>query len=197
MPRIKAATLPEHRDAQRARLLAAARELVLTEGPGGLRFAALAARAGVARPSVYDYFPTPGALLIALIDAEFPPWRAALEKAMARASSPREQVRLFVQAQLRMLAGRGHELPFALARGELAPEVQAHVAHAHRELFGLLHAALMAQGVKDSEAALTLISGALQSAAELLRKGARSEPLAHTTLAFVMGGLDALARPDP
>lgn len=193
MPRIKAATVPEHRDAQRARLLAAARELVLAGGPAALRFGPLADRAGVARPSVYDYFPTRAALLIALVDEELPAWRAELAAAMARATCAKDRVRAFVRTQLRLVAQGRHELPFALVRGELEPEVQAHVAQAHAGLFGSLHAALAELGVKDPAAGAALIAGAVRSAVESLRGGAASAAVIRATVAFVVGGVEALA----
>src|SRR5690606_19635538 len=55
MPRITAPTVAEHRKAQQRALLDAARE-ILAETGRPPTFTALAERAGMARPSVYEYF---------------------------------------------------------------------------------------------------------------------------------------------
>src|SRR5271170_2991042 len=51
----------------RARILAAARDLLSQTGPAGLTYSALAERAGVTRQTLYRHWPARPALLVALI----------------------------------------------------------------------------------------------------------------------------------
>jgi len=53
--------------ATRARILESAAELFVERGVDGATMAAIAERAGISRPSVFNYFPTKDALLIALV----------------------------------------------------------------------------------------------------------------------------------
>ena len=56
MPRIDAPTVAEHHAQRRAALLAAAEELLAEQGVEAVTPAAVGARAGLARSSVYQYF---------------------------------------------------------------------------------------------------------------------------------------------
>ena len=56
MPRITAPTVAEHRDQRWADLVAAGQELLVTEGPDAVTMTAVAARAGLSRTAVYEYF---------------------------------------------------------------------------------------------------------------------------------------------
>ena len=83
-------------------------------------------------------------------------------------------------------------MPFALAGGELEPEVQVHIARSHADLLDLLRTALAGLGVPDVATATALVAGAVRSAAELLREGAASELVLRTTERFVIAGIQAL-----
>ena len=56
MPKISAPTVAEHRVRQRDALLHAATELLVDGGVSAVTPAAVGAAAGLARPSVYQYF---------------------------------------------------------------------------------------------------------------------------------------------
>ena len=83
MPRISAGTVAEHRARQRQVLLAAARDLLVDGGYPALTFAALARRAGLARPSVYAYFRTREEVVVALCEVELPAVGAEVVRAVA------------------------------------------------------------------------------------------------------------------
>ncbi len=137
MPRINAATVAEHRARQRAALLDAARALLLDGGWSALRFGALAARAGIARPTVYSYFRTRDDLVVALCEVELPLVAADIERAVRRAGTPRERLAAFVRAQLRA-AGRsgpdGYRIAHALVDAPLPDQTRQRIMALHREL---------------------------------------------------------------
>ncbi|MGB8020339.1 MAG: TetR family transcriptional regulator, partial [Candidatus Nanopelagicales bacterium] len=72
MPRIDAPTVAEHHQMRRAALIAAANDLLATEGVEAVTLGAVGAAAGLARSSVYQYFDSTGSLLAELVEQEVP-----------------------------------------------------------------------------------------------------------------------------
>lgn len=73
---------------RRAQIVAAARSLLETGGPGALTMRAVAARLGIQAPSLYKHLPDKHALEVALIGDGFEEQAAAFEAAVADASDP-------------------------------------------------------------------------------------------------------------
>ncbi|MDJ0952917.1 MAG: TetR/AcrR family transcriptional regulator [Acidimicrobiia bacterium] len=73
MPKIKAATIDEHKEQTRAALLDAGARLFVRSGLAGTSIGTLADDAGIARTTVYEYFPNKEAVLADLIDERLPP----------------------------------------------------------------------------------------------------------------------------
>ena len=97
MPKIAAPTVAEHRAAQLRALLDAARELIREDG-SGLTLAAVAARAGLARSSVYQYFRSREELLDAVVADVVPRWSARITAAVATAASPEDAIVAYADA---------------------------------------------------------------------------------------------------
>ena len=100
MPKIAAPTLAEHRQQRLDAILEAAREIVVDDGVENLTFSGVAARAGLARNSLYEYFDTREALLLAVLESELPAWVNAIEKSMSAARTPDGVVKAYITAQL-------------------------------------------------------------------------------------------------
>ena len=64
-------------------ILAAGREVILKHGLRGASMEAIAARAGVAKPTLYAYFPDKQALFAALLDRVIGTWRGEFLDALA------------------------------------------------------------------------------------------------------------------
>ena len=193
MPKIKAATVPEHRKAQRAAILEAARELILANGVAALKFGELADRAGLARPSVYEYFKTKGDLVVALVEEEVPAWCADVAHSLAETTSAEASVAAFVRTVLELVKSGRHELPFALAEGELDADTRARIANAHDELFRLVAPAVKTLGVRDAAACLELVAGVITAAAQALRRDRSRRGLIEMASAFAVAGAKSLA----
>ena len=73
MPKINAATIDEHKEQTRSALLAAAARSFVANGLSATSIGVLADEAGIARTTVYEYFPNKEAVLAALIDERLPP----------------------------------------------------------------------------------------------------------------------------
>ena len=73
MPKINAATIYEHKELTRSALLAAGSGAFVTYGFAGTSIGLLADNAGIARTTVYEYFPNKESVLAALIEERLPP----------------------------------------------------------------------------------------------------------------------------
>lgn len=78
-----AATVAAHRDRTRARILEAAVALLTERGAAGLAMTTLARRAGVARATLYNYFPDAEHVLEALVEAEVAVFLRDLDQRLA------------------------------------------------------------------------------------------------------------------
>jgi len=195
MPRIKAATVPEHREAQRRAILSAARAIILDEGLPALRFGELADRAKLARPSIYEYFKTKSDVVVALIEDEVPNWRSAVSDAMSSARSPEESLAAFVRAILQLVKAGRHELAFALADGELDDAARKAIAKAHEDIFRLVAPALKELGVADDGAHAELIGGIILTAGQALRRDRKRRGLIELAVSFAVAGAKAHSAP--
>jgi Transcriptional regulator len=110
VPRIDAPTITEHRDQRRAALLAAGHELVLSGGPTAVTMTAVAARAGLSRPAVYEYFSSTQDLLSAVLSERMEVWTQEVDRALAQETSPEEKVLTYVRVSLELISDGSHGL---------------------------------------------------------------------------------------
>jgi AcrR family transcriptional regulator len=87
-----AETVAAHKDRTRARILDAAVALIGERGAGGLAMTTLARRAGVARATLYNYFPDAERLLEALVEAEVAVFLDDLDRRLASVAGPAGQL---------------------------------------------------------------------------------------------------------
>lgn len=121
MPKINASTVAEHRARQREALVGAAIDILVTEGAAAVTPAAVGARAGLARSSVYQYFDSSAALLATITEEAFRRSNQALTEAMAAADGPLERVEAFFGESLRLGAEGAHRPAAALMGAGLLP----------------------------------------------------------------------------
>ncbi|PFG42013.1 TetR family transcriptional regulator [Isoptericola jiangsuensis] len=168
MPRITEATVVEHREARRAALLDAAREL-LTERPEEAPALGLVAeRAGMSRSAVYHYFRSREDLLDALIEEAFPRWERRLGAAMEGLDSPRDKVLAFVGVNLALVADGEHALAQTLATVVQTEEMARRARAFHEGLLSPLREAFDELGVADAGAMIDLVNALVLAAARRL-----------------------------
>ena len=194
MPRINAATVAEHRARQRAALLNAARELLLDGGYSGLSFGALAKRTGLARPTVYSYFRTRDDVVLALCEAELPQVAADTDRAVRRASTPRDRLAAFVRAQLRAAqpGERGHRVAHALVDAPLPEQTRQRIIALHRELMPDPVPLLEDLGHPHPILAAALLQGLIHAAVAAVDAG---ESVRRVSQLTVRAALDGLGQP--
>lgn len=174
---------------RRDSLLDAARLLLAEGGAGALTFPELAARTGLARSSVYEYFRSRAAVVEALCEADLPLWCEEVAAAMAEAAGPEEKLAAFVRRQLALAAGRPHRAAVAVAAAELGEESRERIRAAHGRLTELVVAVLEELGRPEPRLTAALIQGTVDAAVRHDSLGtADPEQVARHTVELVLHG---------
>ncbi|MFC5184917.1 TetR/AcrR family transcriptional regulator [Actinomadura harenae] len=193
MPKISAATVADHREQQRRALVQAARELL---GEGGdadrVTFGAVAERAGLARNSVYRYFPDSAALFAAVVADATPRWTAHITALMDAAETPADKIAAHALAQLELVRDGEHRIARALAAGRDRAALRHDAAQAHRGILEPLVRALTELGDDDPEQTAVLLQGLVNAATLALESGADYTALSTRTQSLVRASLAAV-----
>lgn len=200
MPRITAPTVAEHVRRQEQAILDASARLFAERGVSGTDLGDIAKAVGLARSSLYRYFPDKDHILLAWFERELQPVIDRSAALLDRDGDPVERVLRWMDFQLEYVAEPAHALSPRLAAeiGAVSQEVQRAIGSGHQRLYGQ-PAALVAEIVssggggpdRDPQVVLALLGGLLRAAAESVAAGAdlrstRAE-LAHATRAVLAG----------
>ncbi|MFF4343975.1 TetR/AcrR family transcriptional regulator [Kitasatospora sp. NPDC001540] len=189
--------MAEHRQLQQAALLDAARALLAEGGREALSFGALAARTGLARSSVYEYFRSKSELVEALCAVDLPLWAAEVEAGMAVRDSAVERIEAYVRGQVSLATDPVHRAVVAVAEYELDDAARARIRAAHAGLTATVVRTLEDLGHDRPGVAAALLQGVVEAAvrqAERIRgedaagAGAVRE-IADTAVRFALDGL--------
>ncbi|MDT0341137.1 TetR/AcrR family transcriptional regulator [Streptomyces litchfieldiae] len=193
--------MAEHRRMQRAALLDAARSLLAEGGVRALTFPALAERTGLARSSVYEYFPSRTALVEELCASDFPLWAAEIEAAMAAADTPRQKIEAYVRHQLALAADDRHRALVAVKAEELGAAARAgtppdggaweRIGAAHAGLTDLVVEVLRDLGHQEPRLAATLLQGVVDAAVKSAAPpaGRPADLVAETAVRLALDGV--------
>jgi AcrR family transcriptional regulator len=197
MPKIQRATLADQRSWRRSQLIEAATAIALETGGSSISVAAVAARAGLSRTSVYEYFASSADLISDLIIEELSLFAKHLEDEVSGIQDPRQVIERWICESLRYVADGRHLLAKSLSATDLPKDRGAEIAMAHRKLLAPLHASLASLEVKDLSQALSLLQAATDVATKRIESArvdsqydAEAE-IARTT-AFCIAGISAL-----
>ncbi|MEV6166059.1 helix-turn-helix domain-containing protein [Streptomyces sp. NPDC052052] len=171
MPRIRAATVAEHHAQQRLALVRAARDLLEDGDAEAVTFTAVARATGLARNSVYKYFPGRPELLAAVVEDAMPRWTETIRSGMSAAATPEEKVAAYVSSQLELVRSGEHRLAQALAGVRDTTLVRESAARAHRELLTPLIGALTELGEEDPRRTAMLLQGIVNAATNAIEAG--------------------------
>ena len=195
MPKIAADSVHEHVARQEAAVISAAIKLFNERGVRDVSLADIAGEVGLARNSLYRYFPEKAHILAAWFRVTIAPL-VELSNAIAASDQP-SSVRLnrWVDAQFDYLTAPDHAA-MLIASNELTAlpdDVRDELGAGHRELYGslarILRDAFVDRPDRRIEIITMLIAAVTRSAAEQVRSGAdidetRTE-LRRATLALV------------
>ncbi|MBC9225729.1 TetR family transcriptional regulator [Aeromicrobium sp. 636] len=169
MPKISAPTVGAHREAQRAALVRAATELLRESGLAGVSPRTVTERAGMARSSFYDYFPSKDDLVVAVAIVAFDRWNQEIDAALADVEPGLPRLRALVDATMRMTADGEHGLAGALRQAELSPTQFENLMALHEVLMRPVAAVMAEVGMPDRF--LPLVQSALGSGVSLVQRG--------------------------
>jgi len=176
VPKIRAATVAEHRAAQRAALLDAARDLLSADPTGQPpSLGDVARQAGLARSSVYSYFRSRDDLLDALLADTFPRWSQYVRTRMSERDAPGERVLAYVDANLHLVARGDHALVRALAIAVHTETVVESSRLLNDELRTPLVAALTEHGAADPERMAEVVQSAVYALSRMIEDGTSEE----------------------
>lgn len=168
MPRIAADSIEEHVRLQTERILTAAGELFSNQGYGRTDMRDIAKAVGLARNSLYRYYPNKDHILLAFIRREMDPYMERIEALRTRFPDPRERVDAWVELLFGMAAGPAHAMMDLMTEvRETSPELRKEILRLHRapvEALDQAIAELPAAGDRDPAVLSALISGCLYAA---------------------------------
>jgi AcrR family transcriptional regulator len=153
VPRINAASVAEHVAQQRAAVFDAAIGLFVAEGYANVSMSEIAAEVGLARNSLYRYFPDKAHILLEWFRDELPLQAAHSAERLGLDGTPTERIGRWALDQLDYARRPEHELMVALPEllGGADDATRAELADAHRELLAPLDAALVDAGITDAD----------------------------------------------
>ncbi len=189
VPKITAPTVAEHRVAQRGALIAAAEQIIAEGGVTDISPRSVSERAGLARSSFYEYFPSKDDLLASVAMQAFEEWAAELRAAMAAAAPGRARLRAYVEATLRMTADGKHTLATGLQQTDLSPTSFEAIMAMHDTLATPLRALLEELRIPDASAQAVLVQGIVNAGMQLVGHGVKAEDVADSVTSILDRGL--------
>ena len=192
MPRIETDTLAQHRDWRRSQLIEAAAAIAMESGGAAITVSAVAARAGLSRTSVYEYFGSSADLVADLVIEELHIFADVLSKAVGECTQPCTCVESWIAGALRYIADGRHLLAKALNATSLPHDRAAQIGTAHRALLAPLRSALEIQGVRDINQALAYIQATTDVATKRIESGHDAEIEIASATKFCITGLGSL-----
>ncbi len=171
MPKIQAATVAEHRSLQRRALLDAARDILASGKTEAPSLSAVAQRAGLARPSVYQYFRSREDLLEAVIADMFPRWSGFVAQRMDRAETAAEQILTYADANLELVAQGEHAVMRGLAMAAPGAALAESSRVLHEQLRVPLVDALARSGSTQPQHMAELIQAVVRAGSQMIENG--------------------------
>jgi len=200
MPRISAPSIAEHVEKQEAAILAAAAELFAERGVAGTDIGDIAAKVGLARSSLYRYFPDKQHILVRWFERELVPVLARSDEILRAPGSVAERLDAWLDYQLDEMAKPEHDVLLRLAEEAAAtsPDVSKVIADGHRTMYhtlgSVMDEALEAhrpKGAKRRDAVVVtrLLGGLVAAAGRAILDGADARTVrteAHRALHAVL-----------
>ena len=205
MPRIRAASIDEHKAFTRSALLDAAKTLIHDAGTVDLPLGEIALAAGVGRTTLYDYFTDRDDLIATLVEEELPGVVGALIAAVPhRGDAPERLAELAAKTVEFVIRDPVMGVILHRAVGRMGPEAEVRIRAAHANLadamVGLYQAGVASGDFRSMPPDLAgrFIQDSIMSAARTVLSAAKPEDriesvTMHLRL-FLLGGLGVSRR---
>lgn len=188
MPRIAADTVAEHVQQQESAVVRAAAQLFAERGVNDVSLGDIAAQVGLARNSLYRYFPDKAHIFAAWFRAELEPLQQLSESIAGGGGPASDRLDRWLMLHLDYLVAPEHQAMMAAVTesASLAEVVREQVGDGHRDLYATLAAIVDELRPADDDVApphdvrvaTMLIAGLLRSAADLVIGGADHDMVA-------------------
>lgn len=177
MPRIAAASIAEHVAHQEAAVIAAARRLFITRGVADVTLGDIADAVGLARTSLYRYFPTKAHIVQAWFERAIGPHILASVAIADAPGPPAERLEQWITLQLDFLLDAENDamIVAALESTDMPTDVRRAIGARHEELYATLRR-ILAGGAATPPATVAvrvmMIAGMLRSCNACISGGA-------------------------
>lgn len=183
MPRIEAESIEAHVEAQNQRILDAAMGLFEARGYAGTELRDIARSVGLARNSLYRYYPGKDHILLACLHREMAPRLARIRTLDEQFPDPRARIDAWLEVQMDIAATSCHgAIRLVENLRDLSPEFRAEVHKLHEPAAGVLQRAvreLLAGSGRDVELVAAMLSSLLNAAAtKMMESGGRDKVMA-------------------
>lgn len=183
VPRIEAESIEAHVEAQNQRILDAAMGLFEERGYAGTGLNDIARSVGLARNSLYRYYPGKDHILLACLRREMQPSLERLQSLEARYPDAGERIDAWLDVQMDIAATSCHGAIRLVANlKDHAPEFRQEIHKLHEPAASVLRGAvneLLAGSGRDAELVATMVTSLLNSAAaKMMEHGGRDAILA-------------------
>jgi len=171
MPRIAAQNIEEHIRLQTTRILDAARDLFSANGYRGTDMSDIARSMGLARNSLYRYYPSKDHILVAVIQRDMEPYIAQIHELGAQTDDPAERIDAWPDLQIELATGPCHAAMKMLGdMGEVSGELREDIGTLHEPAHAVLEssvAELLGGSGRDPKVLSVMIVGMVQHAGAL------------------------------
>ena len=197
MPKIRAASIDEHKELTRSSLLAAAYRLIDEAGTAEVPLGEIALSAGVGRTTFYDYFDDRDDVIASLVEDKLPDVIAGLIAQVPEGLDTAERLARLASLTVEFVAtDRVFGVILHREAGRMGTEAQLRIRHSHSQLATEL-ASIYMRGVSEGVframpgyLAGLLIQDTIMSAARaLIDDHTRLSEVTEGVEAFLLGGL--------
>jgi len=175
MPRISAPTIAEHVAAQEQAVFDAAVRLFMERPVAEVSVADIAREAGLARTSLYRYFPTKASIVHRWFDTAVAPLVVAGDAIADSSASSTEKLGRWVQLHLDLLGDERHRAMIRAARDtdDMPNDVRVAITAGHQQMYASLNRILSDEGIDPDIVPIrvALIAGALRSVVDMAERG--------------------------
>ena len=183
MPRIEADSIEAHVEAQTQRILDAAMGLFEARGYAGTDLRQIAESVGLARNSLYRYYPGKDHILLACLRRDMAPNLERLGELEAQFTDPAQRIDEWLDIQMDIAATSCHgAIRLVASLKEHPPGFREEIRKLHEPATRVLRGALeelLAGSNRDSELVGTMINSLLNAAAaKMMEDGERDEVIA-------------------
>lgn len=192
MPRIEAASIEEHVRLQTERILDAATRLFRERGYRNTDLEDIAAAVGLARNSLYRYYPGKDHILVACVQRDMVPFIDELAGLVGRYPDPRERIGAWLDAQIDIATSPAHATLEMMAEiRQAGPGLQAELKALHALPNRVIEAAVaeVLRGQRREVRLVTALIGGLVEAAARQAMGTTGRGLVKRELRRAVAGL--------